>query len=72
MSADITFLAEARAARANPPTPAVVLAARRYVGLAEEALALAPCIDDVEQRAAVCWISEAWLELAEATLSRRG
>jgi hypothetical protein len=69
MSADIRSLAEARAARAHP-TPAVLQAAQRYVVLAEEAIAMAPEIKDLEQRAAVCWISEAWLELAEASLSR--
>lgn len=43
-------------------------AARRYIALAEEAMALMGLVQDPEQRLAVCRISETWLELAEAEL----
>ena len=45
-----------------------ISAAQRYVALAEDAISLMSLIDDPEQRVAVCRISEAWLELAEAEL----
>jgi hypothetical protein len=57
-----------RAARAARITPAAAQIAARYVGMAEQAMALIPETDDAERRAAICWISEAWLSLAEAEL----
>ena len=76
MSADISYLDAARQARSGPSAQATTAAAQ-YVSLAEEALALLPAAPDDERRSAICWISEAWLSLAEAELkagrpSRRG
>jgi hypothetical protein len=67
MAAEIHALEAAAAARL---APAAMIAAR-YVGMAEQAMALIPETDDAERRAAICWISEAWLSLAEAELQRR-
>lgn len=47
------------------------LAARRYVRRAEEALALLPVLARPDERAAICRITETWLFLAEAELTRR-
>lgn len=47
------------------------LAARRYVRRAEEALALLPVLAGPHERAAICRITEIWLFLAEAELTRR-
>lgn len=70
MTADISSLDDARRARKLPDPAAAILAAR-YVGLAEEALALLPQVVDAKRRDAICWISEAWLSLAEAELGAR-
>ena len=68
MTGEIRSLEEARAARL---TAAAAISAARYVGLAEEAIAQIPNARDADDRAAICWISEAWLELAEAALEGR-
>jgi hypothetical protein len=66
MAAEIRYL-DARRPR-GPVDPQTAMIAARYVGLAEEALALLPQAPDPEGRSAICWISEAWLSLAEAQL----
>ena len=52
------------------PRSAEHAAAVRYVGLAEQAITIAGEIENPERRRTVWQISEAWLSLAEAELSR--
>jgi hypothetical protein len=70
MSAEITFLAEARLARGGH-APANLAAARRYVAFAEQAIDLVAPIEDAAEQRAVCRIAEIWLTLAETELQRR-
>lgn len=71
MPGDVESLEVARQARTPAPAHAAAAgAAARYVQRAEDALALLPQLSDLEDRAAVCTITETWLTLAEAQLTR--
>lgn len=70
MPGDVEFLEVARRARTPTPVHAAALgAAARYLRRAEDALALLPQLSDLDDRAAVCSITETWLSLAEAQLA---
>ncbi|MCR5876287.1 hypothetical protein LRS10_20320 [Phenylobacterium sp. J426] len=71
MPGDVEFLDDARRARRSArQSAAQASAAAGYVSRAEEALGLLPQLTDLDERAAVCRIVEAWLALAEAELSK--
>lgn len=66
MAGDVTSLDAARRAALAGDRAA---AAADYVRRAEEAMALLSKVDTPEARAAVCKITETWLNLAEAELT---
>lgn len=74
MAGDVSSLEAARAARLAglEETAADIRSqsATIYLKRAEEALALLPRLVTSDEKAAVCRITETWLGLAEAELSR--
>lgn len=71
MPGDVEFLEVARRARTPVPAgPAARCAAAGYLRRAEDALALLPQLSDLDDRAAVCTITETWLSLAEAQMAK--
>ena len=70
MPGDVEFLDAARRARSGEGRRTTASAAASYVRCAEDALQLLPRLTDLHERTAVCRIAEAWLELAEAELTK--